>query len=444
MDQVTEPRIGAFLSIASPFDASKPWSFPCVAEIHPEPKKLTYLIVTNVQDNYMTCIEAHKVQTYDTFFWEPQGRVLTVSLHMVCIKTIHSPGEISAPVEMSWSIQKHPNCSELLKWYFSPRDNRSFPLYQLVDWAYFSDKDSRKRLQCSKTSDKQKVDYFIERVSLFRDWAMESKETTCSISMDKFDDPFILSMNGKSFSRKSVEDMVQRLANTDTEIRLGDITLYASHLNGLHAYRNMTLPSVSDRQESQSHSEELRFNRTAIKHKTFQMDLVEKYNIPAVGTYIKSCRADQDGIWPIAAIFDVYATARGLANSSETICHGETMENLQLTCLKFPPYHPKCKDGMVVFRNVLFQDCTIDMTCWCGLQVKSSLFNRCEIYMTRDMRPTRMPQTTWHKCNIHLKASDYKDTKPGDTMQISTTTKSRLGHLFDCVDFMEDCLVQFL
>jgi hypothetical protein len=283
------------------------------------------------------------------------------------------------------------------KYYFISKDKQSYLLTELVNIA-LTDLQSEKELcgphmlhlksplgnvyeifALDMGKGLQKiVSKIVEKIKVatFIDWSRTKNQTTCLISQEKFVKPYILNLNGMTYSKISIMDAIEKTLLIDESLRLENRTLVPADIEKIVLIPNLSLvwknPKV------------ITFSAKQVKIKDFDEREAQSKNIKGFSEFIAALPPTLGSeSMDIEKLKHFYASARDMPLTDVN----ETIENLVIQNIKFPPYHPK--GYPVTFCNILFEKCEIIMQCWCGIKIKSSKFVDCTMNLTgvRDSLP---------------------------------------------------------
>lgn len=339
------------------------------------------------------------------------------------------------------------------KFYFVPDDCKSYTLNVLFEHILSQMKNITNNTvrQCTSPGGNDFLLYWrlnnsdgpeiIDSIKqkTFIDWSRTSNEKICPISCDNYENPVILNMDGRTYSFQYIKEMIEKSLIEDENLRLESVTLTPSHLQKMILYPHKDLGKTIDKPFS--------FANTTVKIKLFQQYLVEKHNIPEMNSIIGEIRKNHNKMWDYIFLWDTYAKKRGglpMFNGNT-----ETIQNLILEKIKFPKEHPKCDTGHLLFKNILFKECEINISCFCGVDINSSLFENCTIDLSSCSRSTNLKRCIFKNCNFLIAAlpflpSIHSSAKHSTNMFPENILLKKLFHnCIDNIDQLENCTVQF-
>lgn len=353
--------------------------------------------------------------------------------------------------------QNNPNSSLVVndsKFYFIKNDCKGYTLQELLDIA-LSDcqKIIEKLLSKKKTycfvdlnspqgqwyatyfleSPKKKIDVIATEIiqnikeSTLVDWARSSNQTTCPFSLDDYHKPYLLTLNGRTYSKKYITEAVERSLYKDEHLRLEDITLKPSMIDRITLVPNLSLCGKTSQWKKTP--ETIKFSAKKIQFKHFNEREARNKNINEFSDFI---RMHSPGQMKVEALYDYYATARQLPCYEEN--RTEFIEDLVFQNITFPPVAPK---SGLTFRNVLFEKCEIVMECWCNFTVRSSKFVDCTIRLSDKFNGhgKLLKRTKFVNCTIIMK--EDQTTQKG-TYKNMAQIPSILDHIYHVVENASD------
>lgn len=310
-------------------------------------------------------VVSHKVKT-------PQGKELDISLFFV------------------YPFNKEREINFNKKYYFFSSVGESYTLEEL----FLANQDIKIELTLNRNN--EQIGFIQVPLALIKEelkkqvkaWAFvdvskTNSDDTCPLSQEDYEDPYVLSLNGRTYSKESFLEAVKATLFKGNPLRLEDTTLLPEMLNGLKFY-----PHGSRGTKGAT----INFDTKQIKLEPYNNLLVNKENIKAVSLFLKNMPKQE--IWDYKGLWSLYAEARGYNKNWPGI--GVSIANLKIKDQTFPPpnSHPKCNDGHITFKNIHFKSCNINLTaCWCGFDIKTSLFEDC-IFLTKDNKSGHNPQIT--------------------------------------------------
>jgi hypothetical protein len=198
-------------------------------------------------------------------------------------------------------------------------------------------------------------------------------DEVCSLTLEKFKNPYFVTKNGRSYEKEAILDAIEHSIYKDRPLRLEDIYLTPEMVEGgggLTLYPNQSLGSP-DKQP-------IEIDPKMIVKNPFNINLVYEKNIVEFSDYLKNITPNENEMWDYKKLWAFYAGFRDLNKEWANDC--VAIENLVVENQKFPNLHPKCDSGHIVFKNVLFRDCTIDVSaCWCGFNIEACKFDNCTL-----------------------------------------------------------------
>lgn len=354
------------------------------------------------------------------------------------------------------------------KYYFIAKDNKSYLLKTLVNIA-LNDFQAKKEkmLERNSTSANQKHSFSLkirspernkyEDIYCWRtnevdtiasriieqiqtrsivDWARTSNQMTCPLSLEDFDKPYILNMNGRTYSKEFITQAIKESLYKDESLRLEDMTLQPSMIERIILLPNLSLQELS---LWKNKPKEITFSAANIQVKDFNEQEARIKNINGFSEFIRDLPPIIDGLLDAEKLYNYYADARGIAQITKTIGNRDIyttvdkcIENLVIQNIKFPSSHPK---GGLIFNNILFEKCQIIMKCWCGLRVKSSKFVDCTIDLKKfSGRPIVLKRTKLVNCKIIVD----NDLTPKGSYNNIENIPHILDHIFNIVENVSD------
>ena len=226
------------------------------------------------------------------------------------------------------------------------------------------------------------------RKNLIVDQSRISGDKICSLSQEEFDTPVILNVNGRTYSRKHLQEALEKTIYKDKELRLEDVTLRPNmtnpHKHGIFYFENLSMPTKNRNWQLQ----EIRYKMIKpedIQWEPFNHDKVILNNLPEVVEVIRlEANVGNDGTVKMDDSWAIYAQKRGLTQeeSKDTSIGFRYLHLEKINAFKF---HAKSMTGLIVFNNCLFENCIISVTnCWCGFRFKDCQFKNCKLVKIPD------------------------------------------------------------
>lgn len=202
------------------------------------------------------------------------------------------------------------------------------------------------------------------------DWARTSDQSECVLSADPFDNPHLLSLNGRSYSFAAIQRAIKCTLAMGENLRLEDVTLTPLDVTKIHLYPNYSLPGWRFKPNKVTMDEKviplakLRYDGAKILEK----------NVPAISALFDKLPVTEDGYHQSGKpLLDAYNCHHG------TI--GKVVQNLGVSRAVFPRSHLKLDSP--VMQNVMFHSCVIYVNCWCGIRFVGCRFDNCVFVISK-------------------------------------------------------------
>lgn len=194
------------------------------------------------------------------------------------------------------------------------------------------------------------------------DWSRTSGQTECSLSLDSFVRPHILGKTGRSYSLDMFRETVAKTLEQGNRLPLEDITLSPLDLDDIKLYPNYSLPGWS----SDTTPISFDFARVARDKLAYNFERIAARNVPEMSRALNTLSEMNDICVDGRGAREEYKKHRGTST--------RVMEDLHVMGAVFPRDH--IKDGPA-FRNVLFDNCIMWCSCWCGIRFVGCKFKNC-------------------------------------------------------------------
>ena len=210
----------------------------------------------------------------------------------------------------------------------------------------------------------------------YPDWSMSTDQKTCPLTLDEYEEPYFLNMNGRTYSKKAIIEAVQSTLLKGENLRLEDITIYpdedTAHNFKLYAHR--TLNPNAKYLNGEPHG--IVIDVEAMTYKGYRETPANR-NIPEFSKWLGNINSDSNGMWDDDNLYAKYARKRGLP---EKPADGRRrVEDIKIEDIMMFRHHPKCDEGIFVFSNCKFTRCMLKLYCWCGVTFINCLFEQCII-----------------------------------------------------------------
>lgn len=274
------------------------------------------------------------------------------------------------------------------KYYFNKKSYKSYTLLDIYNLAqnlcyeYITPMDNNAKIRIPNRILWAEIYKNFNRPSYIPyDFIIDQSRTNgdklCPLSQEEYNEPHILSLNGRSYSLEDFLNAVESTLYKGSPLRLEDTTILVDMLNGkgITLYPNKSLGATLD--------DHIVLDPEKIELKRFDENLVYKNNIKCMSDIIKNVPKNSNEMWDYMAIWKSYAKERGF--NQEWAGLTVSIEDIIIKDQTLPNLHPKCDSGHIIFKNCLFKNCTIDIkACWCGFDIKSSMFLNCKMIFPDD------------------------------------------------------------
>lgn len=300
------------------------------------------------------------------------------------IYELKSPTGTKLDTNLYFSFPKLDDSEEVKmieKYYFFPGICESYSLKELflanqdikIDLILKETEEKVGTLQVSPSLIWQKLVFILSQYKML-DVSKTNGDEICPLSQEEFENPYILSLNGRTYSLTPFMEAVEAILFQGNPLRLEDVTLLPEMLTNLKFYPHKTRGTKG---------EIITFNKNQIKLLPYDGLLIKKENIKEISSFLKNMPKRE--IWDYKGLWSLYAGKRGYNQKWPGI--GVSISNLKIKDQTFPPpnSHPKCDSGHITFKNIYFKNCIIDLSsCWCGLDIKTSLFEDCIFLISKN------------------------------------------------------------
>ena len=222
------------------------------------------------------------------------------------------------------------------------------------------------------TADKL-VARLIENRSLIYDKAKNANDTVCPISLDEYNCPMIVNITGRSYSRTSIKEAVEKSLLLGNKLCLEDLNLEPQHIKALMLYPNKSLPNAGAWTVETLKPLSWSFSQV-LKLPAFDSSKCTKL-LPKFVHHLN--QPDSDDMWGFLRAYEYYC--QQYPGTPEVIDDTYIVENFVLSNETLFKNHPKMNSGKAIFRNVHFKYCDFELSCLCGPVFHSCCFDHCTI-----------------------------------------------------------------
>lgn len=209
------------------------------------------------------------------------------------------------------------------------------------------------------------VDEYIKHRTI-PDVSRTSGDTVCSITQHDFERPYILSQTGRSYSEQAIQEAIERALAEGKDLRLEDKIISSHQMHKIVLYPNHRLGGWLP-------ITPITFgDKPVLIYKSFDHGKARLHNIPEMSKLFDEIGADCNEVWEVRKVFTQYIARR--QSQASFVGDDPLFRDIILSEIVFPRYHPK---WTAIFQNVRFNDCFINMWCFCGPQMISCSFQKC-------------------------------------------------------------------
>jgi hypothetical protein len=245
---------------------------------------------------------------------------------------------------------------------------------------------------------------FVERVEKCLpqtvDWAATSGQTDCVLTMQPYEQPYRLALNGKTYSKQAFDVLVASVVNNAKPTTLDDGTLIRpADISNLTLHPNLSFWDEVDIPEEAMH----RYEGDKFSVAPFDYRKALRNNIPDLFSLMNHEISGDGRSWNAQPLYQKYTKARGMA--AEEKPNPVMLEDLVVSGTTFYVYHRK--QPSLQLKNMLFEDCQItgypdgkQQGCACCLRISSSRFRNCTIDLQNIERSPLMEATVFEDCTF--------------------------------------------
>ena len=208
----------------------------------------------------------------------------------------------------------------------------------------------------------------------YPDWSMTTDQKTCPLTLEEYEEPYLLNMNGRVYSKSAIIEAIQNTLLKGENLRLEDITIYPDEDTAcnLKLYAHRTLNPNAQHLKGEPHK--IIIDKEVMTYKGYA-DVPANRNIPEFSKWLGDINPDSNGVWDDDNLYAKYARKRGLPEKPSD--NRFRVEDLKIEDIMMFRYHPKCDAGIFIFSNCKFTRCLLKLYCWCGVTFVNCLFEQC-------------------------------------------------------------------
>jgi hypothetical protein len=195
-----------------------------------------------------------------------------------------------------------------------------------------------------------------------------SGDTTCSLTLEEFQYPVLLSINNRTYEKVAIQEAIETILMQGQDLRLEDVTLTPMSLHKIQLFAKSG-PYFSGAPRVITYPEFTGWP-------PFDLQRAQNGNIPEASRWFTEIPALDGSHLKLHYLWTRYSGHRRLPEPKDEnyIIRDLIVENIALL-----PKHSKMHGGYIVFINVLFRNCTVPSTCWCGVKFISCRFENTDI-----------------------------------------------------------------